>query len=309
MKIFTLVFLYTCIFIGGLQAEIVIDRVIASVDGEPITLQDLKKKSGAKENFQAEDINQSERLRAALNQLIVEQVIFQEAKKKSISVAPQEIEQYIETLAGQNGLSVPDFKKALKKEGRDLEQLKAQVKVEILRSRIIGQMQREGVSVTKQDITEQIDEESFTDENAPYVKLRQILINTNGQEPGIPEARLQQVMEKLGTETFSEVAKRYSDGTEAQDGGLVGILSTSELSELIKGAIENLPAKTPSQVVQSFSGYHLFFLDAIYEDAEAAQAAHMKLLKGATKEKKTQEHIAQYFKEELPKSHVIEELF
>lgn len=295
--------------LSNLKAEILIDEVVASVDGNPITLRDVEERSDHAVAVTKESLKTNELHAQILQQIVVEKVIEGEAKNKNISVATEEVEKYIGSIASRNGLELNDFKAALQSEGRSIEGLRQQVKIDILRSKLVSTLSRDGISVSDKEITKLIDEKAFDDSDGEFVALRQILINTNGQGDGIPENRLKLIEDQLKSTDFQDVAKKYSDGPEAVDGGLVGILAVTELSEMIQEAIKDLPDHTPSKAAQSFSGYHIFYVDNRYEDGEEAKAAYKRLISETAREQKMEEYMANYFREELPKNHVVEELY
>jgi peptidyl-prolyl cis-trans isomerase SurA len=110
-KLFIIVFL-----ILGLNAKIV-DKVVASVEGIPITSYEIEKFS--KENNIPKN--------RALNILIEEKLIQNEIKKRGIDVDDFEVEEEMEKLAKQNGMDLFQFKNILMQRG-ELEKLKKKIK-------------------------------------------------------------------------------------------------------------------------------------------------------------------------------------
>ena len=100
--------------------EILIDTVLASVAGTPITLRELEAQysllypSAKRTVASAEQVAQSPELKKLLEMLINQKLIEAEAEKRKIKVSVNDVERYIDQVARQNNLSRSDFELALK---------------------------------------------------------------------------------------------------------------------------------------------------------------------------------------------------
>jgi len=126
----------------SLNAKIV-DKVIASVEGEPITSYELQ--TFAKKNH----ISTNE----ALNILIDQKLIDSEIKKRGISVDDFEIENEMEKIAKQNGMDLFEFKNYLAQRG-ELKKLKRQIKNNLLRKKLFDQIIQTKLKITPNDLKE-----------------------------------------------------------------------------------------------------------------------------------------------------------
>ncbi|GAX86761.1 conserved hypothetical protein [Lebetimonas natsushimae] len=107
----------------------VVDKVIANVEGEPITSYELQNFS--KQNNLPKD--------KALSILIQEKLIDSEIKKRGISVDEFEIENELENVAKQNGMDLFQFKNILAGRG-ELEKVKKQIKNNLLKRKLFNQI-------------------------------------------------------------------------------------------------------------------------------------------------------------------------
>jgi len=126
----------------NLNAKIV-DKVIANVEGKPITSYELQ--IFAKQN----NISESK----ALNILIDQKLIDSEIKKRGISVDDFEVENEMEKIAKQNGMDLFEFKNILAQKG-ELKKLKNQVKKNLLKRKLFDQIIQTKLNITSNDLKE-----------------------------------------------------------------------------------------------------------------------------------------------------------
>ena len=110
------------------------------------------------------------------------------------------------------------------------------------------------------------------------VEVSQILLRTEDKAVEILK-RLKSASE----EEFREIAKKESQGVEADKGGKMGIFEMGELPFEMEKVIFSLREGELSQVVESSYGYHIFRLDKRYEPElvsleEASPSIRVKIL-------------------------------
>ncbi len=91
------------------------------------------------------------------------------------------------------------------------------------------------------------------------VRLREILVSTEGYVGEELEARVERVREILKKirqgEPFDELAREYSDAPTAQQGGELGIFKVEELAPGIREVVEKLREKGVSDPFETSEGY------------------------------------------------------
>lgn len=115
-------------------------------------------------------------------QLIIEKLLFAEAKKRGKVVSQQEIDGQVKKIADSQG-GQAELVKALKIDGRSIDELKKYVKLQMLRDKMFG----EGVMVKDEDVSKYIEDnkqavpDPVTDEVKTAIKeqLRQDKISKN----------------------------------------------------------------------------------------------------------------------------------
>jgi len=128
------------ILMFSLNAKIV-DKVIASVNSEPITSFDVQT------IINNTNLNEKQ----ALNYLIDQKIIDSEIKKRGINVDDYEIEEAMGKIAKRNNLSLFEFKNILMQRG-EFEKLREQIKQNILKQKLFSQIVNAKLQITPEEI-------------------------------------------------------------------------------------------------------------------------------------------------------------
>lgn len=292
--------------------EIVINSVVASVDGKPITLSDLGSQLSPPRKLTLQQAAADAEARRLLEKLIFERVLAAEAEERKVQVDPSEIEQYIDEVAAKNNLSRPDFEAALAQRGTPLDQYREQIRLEILKSRLAGTFVRGSSAVTEEEVDAYVGERDSTPSGVAKMKLRQIFLSSERHSDEEARATLEKIRsDQPDTEEFAHLARTISESPERSEGGLLGVMAEKDLNPEILDAVLSLDAGEISQVVHSSSGYQLFFVEQRYSDDDDAgdKASDDELRKEARQvleSRKVAEKMQSFFTEELFKRHAVD---
>lgn len=230
----------------------VIDEVIAAVNGAIITRTQLQEEINM---FKAEtgitSIETSEK-KKILWQVIEEYVLQQEAEKEGFTVSEIEIKKTIEKLRGN--MSEEDFIKNLEKNQISLESLQDKIKRRLLQDKIIkwkvnllinqikidkGEIYDFYLDLKKYLRGEKTNHNVLSEFYAIYkdklneeekIHLAQIIVKRK------EEAK--KIIEKLNKgEEFEELAKKFSIGARAKEGGDLGWINLFKLNETLRSAL------------------------------------------------------------------------
>jgi len=182
-----------------------IDRIIAVVNGEIITQRQLvREMSLIRRDWGFQD---EKKLRdIALERMINECILLQEAKREKITVSSQEVEEVLSNIKGDFSDEV--FQEMLNKEDLSLEEFKERIKKRLLRERLIAQKLKE------MDEKVKIEKEEIRDF---YLKLRQYL---KGDEKAQEEIKrfcriYQENLKEMGENEGEVSFKRVQDKIES----------------------------------------------------------------------------------------------
>ena len=145
----------------------ILDKIVAVVNGEVITLYDLKKeikKASLAEGLNI-SLNDKELVKQFLSDMINKILFKEEADKLGIKVSKYEVENQLQQIIKSSELTQQEFEDELKKQGLTIEEIKKSIEDNIKINKLISYMVRSKVVVTDEDI-----KKYFEDHN---MKLKQ----------------------------------------------------------------------------------------------------------------------------------------
>lgn len=288
----------------------VINRIVATVDGEPITTYQVD--TFIRANVRGADpasVSAEDR-RKVLDLLINDMIVELESGKLGVGASNDEVNAYIEQIKKQNNLDDAKLAAALEQQGLTLESYRVQVKKEIQRSQLLARNVRSQVSVTPEDVQKFYDEHKGQFSEADAVTVRHIFFAI----PAEPNAQTGQILgEKAkraygrlqGGESFESVARSMSEGPDASQGGMLGTLKRGEMRPELEQIAFSLREGQFSQPVQSPYGLHILYV----EKRHAGTAVPLETVQEQIKERLYAQAVEQRFQEwvteDLRKAHTV----
>jgi peptidyl-prolyl cis-trans isomerase SurA len=307
--------LEVCLLLAGLaiaattlHAEVV-NRIVASVDGEPITLYELNQYEAKQRTLMpnAELPGQRE----VLQGLITEKLLAKEIAAKGIQVRDEDIDRYIDHIKEANHVDDEQLKEVLKRQGLDYAKYRDQIRQEIEKVQLMNREIRAKVNVSPEDVQRYYEAHKTQYERPARVKVRQIMLRL---APSAPDEIVQAVMQRiedlrakvLKGEDFAKVAKENSEGPAAADGGDLGEIEPSKILPEFEAALSKMKEGDVSEPIRTKMGLHLLKLEkriAADFQAESELAADIKekLYNDALEER-----YKRWLLEDIQKHHYIE---
>jgi len=253
------------------SSEAVVDRVVAMVNQEIITLSEVEKRiPPQKEEVVTEDrLQKQERTQAlhrqVLEKLIEEKLIDQEAKKSAVKVSSREVDAAVEEVKRRNGATQEDLERALAVEGLTLETYKKQIEKTIQRQRLINWSVKVEEKAGEKDLREFYKKNiSRYRPNETYRPAQILFVIPKEATPGeIREIRkrCQNVLEKIRKgEDFGELAVLYSEDTSNKDRGDLGYFKKGELLPIFEREALRLKVGEVSEIIRTEFGFHIIKL-------------------------------------------------
>jgi peptidyl-prolyl cis-trans isomerase SurA len=247
----------------------VLDRVIAVVNNDAITLGELEEAmAAARADARQRPPGDDEAIRREfLNRFIETRLQLQEADREKITADDTEVdEELTERIKKTNLKDVDEFKEALKGQGISYDSVRRRLRDNIKLGKVIRRKVTIRVTVTDAEIDRYLDENREKLETGLGYHARHILIVPEATTDAGWEAariRTQVVKDQLreGAE-FAELAKKFSADATARDGGDLGTLKRGELSQEIESRILALKPGEVSEPYRSDLGYHIFRLES-----------------------------------------------
>ena len=186
--------------------------------------------------------------------LIIEELQLQMGRQAGIRVGDGELNQAFENIAQSNGLSLEDFIQTLEAEGESYEELRSQVRKEMIIQRVQrGRVGRE-VNITEQELDGFLATEGAVKELSPELFVRQILISDKNKADSL-------IAEISDGADFANLAKENSKSSNASTGGEMGWRNLADLPSLFANALKGKKKGYISPPLKAGSGYYILRLE------------------------------------------------
>ena len=261
----------------------VVEEIIARVNNEIITRSELdRSRASAEEDAKQDCANRctpeqlqseiEERQKNSLRDLIDQSLLVQRAKDMGISVEPEVIKK-LDQIRIQNKLeSMEDLEKAVSSQGLNWEDFKNNIRNSLLTQRVISSEVGSHITIGKDEVAKYYEEHKKDFVRPEQVALRSIEVNTEGKKPEeIPdlkkkaETALKRVKDG---EDFGEMAKRFSDGTTAKEGGYLGVYKHGELSKELEDTVFKMKKNGLTDVLETKQGFLVLQVLEHYDEGE-----------------------------------------
>jgi peptidyl-prolyl cis-trans isomerase SurA len=272
MKRFFLPFGFFLFLCGPISlSEAIVDRVVAVVNQEIITLSEVEKwVNPLKQEIVTEDrLAKQERMqvlcRQVLEKLIEEKLIDQEVRKSGIKISSKEIEATLEEVKRRNAATQEDLEKALALEGLTLETYKKQIEKGLQRQKLINWSVKVEAKPGEKELREFYHKNiGRYRTNETYRPSHILLVIPKGATPEeIREIRKkgQKVLEKIkGGEDFGEMALLYSEDASSKNRGDLGDFKKGELLPAFEREALRLKIGEVSEIFRTEFGFHIIKL-------------------------------------------------
>lgn len=257
------------LFIGmqATQAQtVMLDRVVAIVDDDLVLESELNNRTlTVVERLQAQygQLPPQEVLqRQILEQLVVERVQLQLAKRYDIDPGDAEVDQAIQRILQSNRITLPELEADLAREGMTVEALRKQIKTDLTINQLQQGVVNSRIRVTDQEIDNFLASTDGKFATSPDYRLGHILIAVSGgADPDMvsaSEKEAQDIYEQLqGGADFSQMAISHSNDQSALQGGDIGWRKLAQLPELFSRQLVDLPIGAVSKPFRSGAGFHI----------------------------------------------------
>lgn len=244
----------------GLCVGEVMDRIIAIVNDDIITLKEAEKHVRVEKEGRFVSVNEyltNLRLQEKIDVLIDDVLIRQQAKKFKIDVSDKEVEGIIDNIKKQYLIDDAELKEKLKEDNISYDDFIAGLRSNVVKGRLLARVISPEVNVTEKDLRQYYDKhkDEFVDEE---YRLQQIFVS--GQRDGQKRATEAYSLLQEG-KSFESVAKDYSDDTKsASAGGDIGYVKKVDLIPQLRAAVVFLTPGVYSSIITTPYGFHILKL-------------------------------------------------
>src|SRR6202051_2499743 len=261
----------------------VVEEIIARVNNEIITSSELEKaRTAATEDAQQEcsgrctpeqlQVAVEDRQKFALRDLIDQSLLAQRGKDMGVNVEGDVVKQ-LDQVRIQNKLeSMEKLESAVTKEGLNWDDFKNNIRNKLLTQEVIRREVGSHITIGHDDAMKYYEEHKKEFVKPEQVALRAIEISTDGKkESELPDLkkRADDMLRRIKDgEDFATLAKRFSDGSAAQQGGYLGIYKRGELSKQLEDQVFSMKKNQLTDVIETKQGYLILQVLERYEEGE-----------------------------------------
>ncbi len=269
----------------------VVEEIIARVNNQIITRSELAhSKDQLKEEVKQQDSNNADKTYAdrekdVLRDLIDQQLLLEKGKDLGITGDTDLIKQLDQMRKDMKLDSMEALEKEAEKQGISWEDFKQTQRNQIITRKVIGEEVGGHLAISKEEEQKFYDEHKNELEQPEYIRLSEILVAPKILEPAKPagdpnasaptnqadetakqaadaaalsaaEAKANDLLKQIRAgATFEDVAKKYSDGPSAADGGALGMFKRGQLAKELEDKTFAMKSGDVTDVIRTKQGY------------------------------------------------------
>jgi peptidyl-prolyl cis-trans isomerase SurA len=263
-------------------ADTVVEEIVARVNNEIVTRSEyIRSRDQLKQEVQQQDPTNADKeftdkQKDVLRDLIDQQLLLQKGKDLGITGDTELVKRLDEMRKEMKLESMEDLEKAAEAQGASFEDFKQNLRNQIITQRVIGQEVGSKLAMNKDEEKKFYDAHRAELEQPESVRLSEILITPKpavkpaaaGAKPDPPtDAEMQAALEAAKAKAddilnqihkgvqFADLAKKYSDGPSAKDGGDLQNFKRGELAKELEDKVFALKAGGVTDVTRTKQGY------------------------------------------------------
>jgi peptidyl-prolyl cis-trans isomerase SurA len=290
-----------------------LDRVVASVDGDPITVRDLEAFAALNHvKLTAPDDMNSPETKAVLKGVISQHLLESEVKKYKDRVDERQVDEYIASFEKSNGLTDAQLRSQLRTQGHTYDEFRKHARLELQKMIMIQKEVRQKVNISPDEVKAYYDAhpQEFTVGKERF-RLAQILIavppNASPDQIAAARAKAESIRKQLlAGADFGKLAREDSDDDSKSQGGELGDFSRGDMIDSIQNAIDHMKVGEISEPVRTSHGFHILKLEAHDKPGLKPLAEVSGQIREKLVGQKAQQQFGTWVDKDLVKQHYIE---
>lgn len=229
----------------------IVDRIVAQVNDEIITLSELEQAMKYSRNNPKESPAEKEAFRKQMLDVLIDRKLAKaEAKRYGLTVPEKDIQKALDDIKKRNGMADDAaLSQALAKDGMTMDQLRQQITEQIQQERLMALTVKDVPKVSEAEIKKFYEENFKTPENRVHVKVITLPVAPDATPEQQEEVRA--TAEKVLIEAqkggdFDKLMKEYSKPIPGTPSGDLGFLRQADLDPKF---FEFLVGLKPNEVV------------------------------------------------------------
>jgi peptidyl-prolyl cis-trans isomerase SurA len=293
LRTITLFVLFTSLAVTNVEAAELVDRVVAVVNDDVITMSEVNEEGKGffqKITEQAPTSQLEEALRHAreevLNNLIDKKLMDQVATKQNVSVSHEELQAAAEQMLINNKITRETLDSQLAQMGMPYKAYLSTLRNQILQSKLVNYEIRSKIIITDNMILDYYDTHytKHVSQGGYYLMQMGFVWDSNSTTNSSAPTKYADKVKALkraervralvlNGEDFRTLAQKFSDLPSAPDGGDLGVFEEDEMASYMRDAVLTLTPGEVSEVIETPSGYQFFKLLSSQDGQIVVQAS------------------------------------
>jgi peptidyl-prolyl cis-trans isomerase SurA len=256
---------------GRVSHAEVIEGIVAVVNDDVVLMSQLEERAApllaqAAQSSLSSGLEGEEAFRVrrrVLNEMIDESLVSEQAAKMRIRVSSQEVDRALKNMARQNGLSWPDFLRAVEKQGYGLTRYRSELRRQLERFKVVQAKLQGRLRVSDREIEAYYVQQVRQAREGDSARVAHILVKVGPEAGAATLAQKRRRAEAILARAkagapFGALAERYSeDATTAGRGGSLGRVAADDLPEELRDEVLGLNAGALGGPVRTAEGFHV----------------------------------------------------
>ena len=294
---------------SALASAQVVEEIIARVNNQIITRSEYSRnKDQLRDEIKSQDPNNADKVytekeKDVLRDLIDQQLLLEKGKDLGITADTDLLKQLDQMRKEMKLATIDDLEKEAEKQGVSWEDFKQQQRNRIITQKVMGQEVGGHLSISKEEEQTFYDQHKDQMQHPEFIRLSEILVTPKPVAPtplpnadpnpsatqlppdeaakqaadaaalSAAETKAQDLLKQLKDgAAFDEIAKKYSDGPSATDGGALGMFERGKLAKELEDRTFAMKAGDITDVIRVKQGYAILKVD----EHEAAGVPSLK---------------------------------
>ena len=245
-----------------------VDKVVAVINAQPLTLSDTEKfrrklETGGLVDDALIKLTDPKTLlkdrQALLEHMIDEKLIDSEIKHKNLEVTIERVEQEIQNIAKNNNISRAQLQSALQAKGVTLSQYQEFIKSSLERQSLIEREVTSRIRISDEDVASYYLSKKGPGATQTFeYTLSHILFTAKNGNSEAALSRAKLIEEKIkGGQAFEKLAEEYSDDPGFTKDGALGSFKSGEMRRELEDAVRPVRAGDTTPIIKTPNGYQI----------------------------------------------------
>ena len=248
-----------------------VEEIVARVNNQIITMSDYHKAAAGLQQEAQQDCQNctqaqiqtavAEHQVNLLRDMIDQQLLIERAKDMDLNMETELIKRLDDVRKENKLTTMEELEKAVESQGVVWEDYKTQLRNGLMTQEVIRREVGGRMDIGSEEIKKYYEEHKQEFNRPEQVALAEIFLNTDGKSPeeiAAVRTRADDLHNRLVKgEDFSALAKRYSEGSTADEEGNLGEFERGQLSKQLEDAVFTMDKGQITDVIQTKTGFEI----------------------------------------------------